>query len=185
MANGRSRRTLVALRSDERGAAAAPPTRRSAFDARAVLARRWIAYGARMTDRLPDAAIPAGPALAALDAAESALQAAIAANDPDAIGQRLHEHVVYVGPDGSEFDRDADLGNYRSGTLRIERFAELSRHCFAAGSTGSTIVDVELAGTHAGHAFAARARYSRTWIHEAAHGWRVLAATSGPLGDTA
>ncbi|ADB49108.1 nuclear transport factor 2 family protein [Conexibacter woesei] len=138
-----------------------------------------------MTNRLPDAEIPAGPALAALDAAESALQAAIAANDPDAIGQQLHEHVVYVGPDGSELDRDADLDNYRSGTLRIERFAELSRHCFAEGSTGSTIVDVELAGIHAGHAFTARARYSRTWIHEATHGWRVLAAASGPLGDTA
>lgn len=119
---------------------------------------RWIAYGARMTNRLPDAEIPADPAL---------------------------EHVVYVGPDGSEFDRDADLDNHRSGTLRIERFAELSRHRFAEGSTGSTIVDVELPGAHAGHAFTARVRYSRTWIHEAAHGWRVLAATSGPLGDTA
>lgn len=123
--------------------------------------------------------------LTALDAAESSLQAAILANDPDAVGRLLHERVVYVGPDGSEVDRDADLDAYRSGTLRIERYAQLARHTFAAGQTGATFVDVELAGTHAAQPFAARVRYSRTWTYDDAHGWQVLAATSGPLADDA
>jgi len=119
----------------------------------------------------------------ALDDAESSLQAAILTNDADAIRLLLHERVIYVSPDGATFDREADLDAYRSGVLRIERCDELARHTFVQDDTGATFVDLDLAGSHGGNAFAMRARYSRTWVHDT-HGWRVLAATSGPLASS-
>jgi hypothetical protein len=50
------------------------------------------------------------------------------------------------------------------------------------GRTGVTWFLGALEGTFAGTPFAARLRYTRTWIHDDEHGWRVVAAHASP-GD--
>jgi ketosteroid isomerase-like protein len=44
------------------------------------------------------------------------------------------------------------------------------------GRTGVTWFLGTLEGTFDGTPFAARLRYTRTWIHDDNHGWRVVAA---------
>jgi hypothetical protein len=35
-----------------------------------------------------------------------------------------------------------------------------------------------------GQPFAARMRYTRTWLHDDTHGWRVIAAHASTVGET-
>jgi hypothetical protein len=48
------------------------------------------------------------------------------------------------------------------------------------GSTGVTWFLGTLEGSYAGTPFSVRLRYTRTWIHDAQRGWRIVAAHSSP-----
>jgi ketosteroid isomerase-like protein len=48
------------------------------------------------------------------------------------------------------------------------------------GRTGVTWALVSVEGSWSGTPFAARVRYTRTWIHDDEHGWRILAAHASP-----
>ena len=48
-----------------------------------------------------------------------------------------------------------------------------------AGGTGITWFLGSLRGSINGTAFEARMRYTRTWVLDAEHGWRVIAAHAG------
>ncbi|WP_201776371.1 nuclear transport factor 2 family protein [Streptacidiphilus carbonis] len=112
---------------------------------------------------------------AALSDAERELQSAVRSGDVEALDRLLDDGVVYTGPDGRCLTKEEDLEAHRTRTLVVEAFDQEDLRLRVAGTTGITHVLAGLKGTAAGQSFAARLRYTRTWVH-ADGAWRVLAA---------
>lgn len=119
---------------------------------------------------------------AGLREAEQRLQAAVRSGDVEALRLLLDDRVVYTGPDGSTVTKDEDLAAHRSRALAVEVLDQQELHVTVVGDTGITRVLAALAGTAAGQPFAARLRYTRTWVHTDGT-WRVLAAHASALPD--
>ncbi len=109
-------------------------------------------------------------------AAERRLQAAQRAGDVPALQRLLDDRLVAIGPDGARYTRDDDLDSYRSGTSVIHDLIEEDVEVLLSGSTGVTLFLGTVSGSFAGEPFLARLRYTRTWVHDEAGGWRILAA---------
>jgi ketosteroid isomerase-like protein len=116
------------------------------------------------------------PTAEGLLGAERRLQAAQLAGDVAALDQLLDERVVAIGPDGSRFTKDDDLGAYRSGSSVISHLVEEDVEVLVAGTTGVTFFTGTVSGTFEDHPMTARMRYTRTWVHDSQVGWRILAA---------
>lgn len=112
--------------------------------------------------------------------AERKLQAAQLAADVDALDRLLDDRLVFTGPDGSLLSKSDDLEAHRSGRQRLSRVEEEDLAVLVVDTTGVTWFLGTLAGTLDGQEFTARVRYTRTWVHTAGHGWRVIAAHVGP-----
>jgi ketosteroid isomerase-like protein len=111
-----------------------------------------------------------------LRAAEHRLQAAQRAGDVAALDRLLHDRLVAIGPDGARHSKADDLDAYRSGSSVIEELVEEDLDLLVVDATGVTFFAGTVAGTFGGQPFAARMRYTRTWHHDATHGWRIVAA---------
>ncbi|MET8373818.1 nuclear transport factor 2 family protein [Micromonospora profundi] len=111
--------------------------------------------------------------------AERTLQAAQRAGDVAALDQLLMDQLIAVGPDGSQYTKSEDLATHRDRTSVIEELVEERLDLLVVGSTGVTFFLGRVAGALDGEPFAARLRYTRTWVHDDPHGWRVLAAHIG------
>ena len=116
----------------------------------------------------------------ALLAAERRLQAAQLASDVDALDLLLDDRLVFTGPDGSLLGKSDDLEAHRSGKQRLSSVVEEDIAVLAVDTTGVTWFLGTVSGMADGQEFAARVRYTRTWVHTAGHGWRVIAAHVGP-----
>jgi hypothetical protein len=108
--------------------------------------------------------------------AERRLQAAQLASDVSALDRLLDERLVFTGPDGNHYTKQDDLRVHRSGEQVMTRVSEEELTVLVAGRTGVTWFLGTLAGTIKGTPFTARVRYTRTWIYDDEHGWRLLAA---------
>lgn len=116
-----------------------------------------------------------------LRAAERRLQAAQLAGDVAALDGLLDERLIFTGgPDGGRYSKADDLAGHRDGVQVMTRVDEEDLDVLVDGSTGVTWFLGTLAGTYAGTPFVVRLRYTRTWIHDAVHGWRIVAAHSSP-----
>lgn len=115
----------------------------------------------------------------ALLAAERRLQAAQLAADVDVLDQLLDDRLVFTGPDGKLQRKGDDLEAQRSGRQRLSRVVEEDVAVLVVDTTGVTWFLGTLAGVVDGQEFEARVRYTRTWVHTAGHGWRVIAAHVG------
>jgi ketosteroid isomerase-like protein len=111
--------------------------------------------------------------------AERRLQAAQRAADVSALDALLHPRVVAIGPAGTVFGKEDDLGAYRSGALRITSLVEESLDVQDDGRTGVTRTVAAVDAVQAGVEVSARLRYTRLWVREDG-GWQVLAATVVP-----
>lgn len=120
---------------------------------------------------------------AALHDAEQRLQAAVRTGDVEALDLLLDDRVVYTGPDGSSVTKQQDLAAHRSRALAVEVLEQQDLQVTVVGATGVTRVLAALRGTAGGSPFAARLRYTRTWVH-ADGAWRVLAAHASAVPDT-
>src|SRR5690348_11001648 len=109
-------------------------------------------------------------------AAERRLQAAQRAGDVAALDQLLHDRLVAIGPDGARHSKSDDLDAYRRRSSVIDELVEEDLELLVVDATGVTFFTGTVAGTFAGQPFAARMRYTRTWHHDATHGWRIVAA---------
>lgn len=107
--------------------------------------------------------------------AERRLQAAQRAGDVETLDRLLDDRLVAVSPLGERATKADDLDAYRSGTSVVTALTEEQLELLVAGSTGVSFVVATVAGTFGDEPFAARLRYTRTWIHDGAD-WRVLAA---------
>jgi hypothetical protein len=113
--------------------------------------------------------------------AERRLQAAQLGGDVDELDRLLDDRLIFTGgPDGGRYSKADDLDGHRSRTQVITKVSEESLDVLVAGSTGVTWFLGTLEGTYAGAPFAVRLRYTRTWIHDPQHGWRIVAAHSSP-----
>ena len=120
--------------------------------------------------------------VASLHEAERQLQAAIRSGDVETLDLLLDDRVVYTGPDGHSLSKEEDLDAHRSRTLSVDVFDQQDLQVTVVGSTGVTHVLAALQGTAGGRPFAARLRYTRTWVH-ADDTWRVLAAHASSVPD--
>ncbi|MCM0677829.1 nuclear transport factor 2 family protein [Micromonospora phytophila] len=113
---------------------------------------------------------------AALLDAERRLQAAQRAGDVAALDQLLDDRLVAIGPDGARHTKQDDLTAHRSRTSIIDNLVEEELELIVAGATGVTFFLGRVTGVLDGSPFAARLRYTRTWVHDDERGWRILAA---------
>ena len=112
--------------------------------------------------------------------AERELQSAMRAGDVGALDRLIDDRVIATAPDGRQFTKAQDLEAHRSGTLVIQDLTEEELSIVVAGDTGVTVVLLALTGVNEGEEFAARLRYTRTWIRHGGDRWRVLAAHISP-----
>ncbi|MGH3975783.1 MAG: nuclear transport factor 2 family protein [Pseudonocardiaceae bacterium] len=114
--------------------------------------------------------------------AERRLQAAQLAGDIAALDQLLDDRLIFTfGPDGKCYTKQDDLHVHRSRQQVLTKVIEEDLTVLVEGRTGVTWFLGALEGTFAGTPFAARLRYTRTWIHNDDHGWRVVAAHASPV----
>ncbi|MFI5492962.1 DUF4440 domain-containing protein [Actinoplanes sp. NPDC051859] len=111
-----------------------------------------------------------------LRAAERQLQAAQLSSDVAALDRLLDDRLIFTGPDGKTYRKDDDLRVHRTGTQVINSLHEDELDLVVAGDTGVTWFLGSLSGSINGVPFTARMRYTRTWIRDDEHGWRILAA---------
>ncbi|GAA3346641.1 hypothetical protein GCM10020358_58420 [Amorphoplanes nipponensis] len=109
-------------------------------------------------------------------AAERRLQAAQLASDVAALDTLLDDRLVFTGPDGALYGKHDDLRVHRTGTQVIEALHEEDVTALVAGTTGITWFLGTLRGSIDGTPFEARMRYTRTWVHDPGHGWRIITA---------
>ncbi|MEV4756983.1 nuclear transport factor 2 family protein [Micromonospora sp. NPDC049559] len=139
------------------------------------------------SDRFIDTRTDASAAqAAALRAAERRLQRAQLASDVAELDRLIDDRLVFTGPDGRLYSKQDDLHVHRSGRQSMTRVDEEDLAVLVVGGTGVTWFLGSLEGTLAGEPFAARVRYTRTWILDEDKGWRLVAAHVSPAGpDTA
>ncbi len=115
------------------------------------------------------------PAENSLAAAETALQHAQLTGDIVALDALLHPEVVYVAPDGTEFDKSQDLESHAPGHLRLTSLEQLGGTARQFGPTGATRTRVRIAGLAGGEPFEVEMIYTRTWLlhHDR---WQVIQA---------
>ena len=116
------------------------------------------------------------PSKDSLLAAERALHSAQRAADIAALDRLLDDRLVAIGPDGARYTKKDDLAGWRSGHSVITELVEEDLEALVAGGTGVTFFTGTVAGTFGGDPMSARLRYTRTWTHDDAAGWRILAA---------
>ena len=87
------------------------------------------------------------PTADGLRQAERRLQAAQVAGDVVALDHLLDDHLVAIGPDGSRYTKDDDLGRHRSGSSVVSTLVEEDLEVLVSGTTGVTLVVVTVSGT--------------------------------------
>jgi hypothetical protein len=119
---------------------------------------------------------------AELHHAEKRLQAAMRAGDVAALDRLLDDRLIAtLMPSVALVTKAQDLQAHRSRQLVLTTLVEDDLTLVVAGRTGVTRVLTTLEDTDAGAPFAANVLYTRTWIHDEDHGWRVLAAHISPV----
>ncbi|WP_405485787.1 nuclear transport factor 2 family protein [Nocardia sp. NBC_00511] len=107
--------------------------------------------------------------------AELRLQAAQLAGDVQALDELLDDRLIFTFGPGT-FTKADDLELHRTKAQVMSKLVEEELAILVEGTTGVTWFLGVVEGTVHGSPFAARMRYTRTWTHDAARGWRVIAA---------
>ncbi|SCL45656.1 protein of unknown function [Micromonospora citrea] len=108
--------------------------------------------------------------------AERRLQAAQLASDVACLDALLDDRLVFTGPDGGRHSKEDDLRVHRSGRQVLTTVAEEELTVLVTGPTGVTWFLGRVVGSVDGSPFDVRMRYTRTWVRDDRHGWRVIAA---------
>lgn len=105
--------------------------------------------------------------------AERALQRAQLANDANALELLLHDRLRFVGPDGEVFNKAADLAAYESGLVKFKESNPIEIEAHVFGTTGLTILLLELEVLANGETVIGEYRYTRTWLYEDDR-WQII-----------
>ncbi|MGI5201337.1 nuclear transport factor 2 family protein [Spirillospora sp. CA-108201] len=106
--------------------------------------------------------------------AERRLQAAQLAGDVEALDRLLDDRLIFTFGANVQTKAD-DLEVHRTRAQVLTRVAEEELTVLADGRTGVTWFLGTVEGTVSGAPFAARMRYTRTWLHDETLGWRIIA----------
>ncbi|MET9489726.1 nuclear transport factor 2 family protein [Nocardia sp. NPDC006630] len=107
--------------------------------------------------------------------AERRLQAAQVAGDVGALEGLLDDRLIFTFGAGVYTKAD-DLEMHRTRAQVVTRMVEEELTVLVDGSAGVTWFLGSVEGTVGGAPFAARMRYTRTWLHDDTRGWRIIAA---------
>jgi len=120
--------------------------------------------------------MPIESSIDSLRAAERRLQTAQLNSDVDALSQLLDDSLLFTGPDGSIYTKDDDLQAHANGVQIVTKLEEEDLRLRVSGQLGVTWFLGTVEATVAGQPVQARMRYTRTWLHDDAATWRVIAA---------
>ncbi|WP_433709577.1 nuclear transport factor 2 family protein [Nocardia sp. CA-084685] len=113
-----------------------------------------------------------------LQDAERRLQAAQLAGDVSVLDQLLDDRLIFTFG-GDVYTKGDDLELHRTRAQVITKLLEEDLTVLVDGHTGVTWFLGVVEGTVHGTPFSARMRYTRTWLHDNVHGWRIIAAHAG------
>lgn len=94
----------------------------------------------------------------------------------------IDDRLVFTGPDGRLYTKADDLRLHGSGEQKMSKVEEEDLTVLVVGNTGVTCFLGTVAGVLSGSEFTARVRYTRTWTHDDAHGWRLIAGHVSAVG---
>jgi hypothetical protein len=98
-----------------------------------------------------------------LDEVETAMQAAMLVSDVSALDLLISNDLVFIGPDGSQISKAADLAAHRTGTTRFERIDEIEREIVLSEAGGLTVLVADVTIIDHGKRTETRLRWERSW----------------------
>lgn len=105
---------------------------------------------------------------------EKRLLAAIKNNDLVVLDELLHEHLLFMVPDGLIVTKALDLEAHGSGNMNIETISAIEEQVNIIGDTAVVTVIITLKGNIFNQPVAGRFRYIRTWkLFE--DKWKIIA----------
>lgn len=116
-----------------------------------------------------------------LQDAERRLQAAQLAGNVAELDRLLDDRMIFTFAGDTSTKRD-DLELHRTRAQVVTKVAEEELTVLTDGRTGVTWFLGTIEATVNGQPFAARMRYTRAWLYDDAHGWRVIAAHASTVG---
>ncbi|MBR8298674.1 nuclear transport factor 2 family protein [Burkholderia cenocepacia] len=105
---------------------------------------------------------------------ETALRAAMLANDVEALDALLDDDLVFTVPTGQVIPKEDDLAAHRAKLLRLDTLDVIEMRASAVDEMILTTTRAALAGRFDGAAFTGTFAYTRLWRRSGAH-WRVVA----------
>ncbi|WP_175886752.1 nuclear transport factor 2 family protein [Burkholderia sp. BCC0044] len=109
-----------------------------------------------------------------IEPCETALRAAMLANDVDALAALLDDDLVFTVPTGQVISKEDDLGVHRAKLLRLDTLDVHEMRACAIDEMILTTTRATLAGQFDGTAFAGTFAYTRLWRRSGAN-WRIVA----------
>jgi ketosteroid isomerase-like protein len=109
-----------------------------------------------------------------LHASEAALRQAQLASDVQELDRLVDDALVFIGPNGAVYGKQADLDAHRQGLIRITRLEPSEERIQRFGHIAVVSVRMEMSGTFEGAAFDGPFRYTRVWRANP-DGWRIVA----------
>lgn len=109
-----------------------------------------------------------------IEPSETALRAAMLANDVEALDALLDDDLVFTVPTGQVISKEDDLAAHRAKLLRLDTLDVIEIRASAVDEMILTTTRAALAGRFDGAAFTGTFAYTRLWRRTGAH-WRVVA----------
>ncbi|KGC06874.1 MULTISPECIES: nuclear transport factor 2 family protein [Burkholderia] len=109
-----------------------------------------------------------------IEPSETALRAAMLANDVDVLDTLLDDDLVFTVPTGQVISKEDDLAAHRAKLLRLDTLDVHEMRACAIDGMILTTTRATLAGRFDGTAFAGTFAYTRLWRRSGAN-WRVIA----------
>ncbi|MBR8071423.1 nuclear transport factor 2 family protein [Burkholderia cenocepacia] len=109
-----------------------------------------------------------------IEPSETALRAAMLANDVEALDALLDDDLVFTVPTGQVISKEDDLVAHRAKLLRLDTLDVIEMRASAVDEMILTTTRAALAGRFDGAAFTGTFAYTRLWRRSGAH-WRVVA----------
>ncbi|MCR5894985.1 nuclear transport factor 2 family protein [Burkholderia cepacia] len=109
-----------------------------------------------------------------IEPSETALRAAMLANDVEALEALLDDDLVFTVPTGQVISKEDDLAAHRENLLRLDKLEVQETRACAIGEMILTTTKATLAGHFGGTAFDGVFAYTRLWRRSGAS-WRIVA----------